>query len=162
MNRRAAFMDLVAKAKAVPPCPWPRPPGAAEEAEFQQLCTHCDDCIVACPHGAIGRLTDGTPAVDPNKAPCHLCDDMPCAAACTTGALVTVPWDAVFFGFAEISKARCFVFQGPECGACAPACPTKALRMVAGKPSIDDADCNGCGLCREACPIYDPAIRVVV
>ncbi|RME23436.1 MAG: 4Fe-4S dicluster domain-containing protein, partial [Deltaproteobacteria bacterium] len=139
------------------------------EAEFQRRCTGpagCRACAEACPHGAIGpypatsRHHAGTPALDPNTAPCHLCPDLPCARACEAGALVPIPTDALFFGLARVLPDRCFVFQGPECGACAPACPIGALRMVAGRPVIDADTCNGCGLCRAACPVWNKAITI--
>ncbi len=155
MNRRELLHA------AVPPPPFPRPPGAAEEARFRALCDGCMDCAVACPHEAIGLLDDGTPALDPNHRPCHLCPDLPCAAACPTGALARVPAEALFFGLAAIDRRACLPFSGPECGACRPACPVRAITLEQGvRPVVDLDRCNGCGLCREACVVYDKAIRI--
>lgn len=137
---------------------WPRPPGAIED--FLTACTRCDDCIVACPPGAIGRLNDGTPAMDPNLVACTLCPDTPCITACTEGALLPVEPELIFFGLARIQEDKCFVFRGPECGACKWACPIGALTLELTRPVIDSDVCNGCGLCREACPVHDKAIVV--
>jgi len=116
--------------------------------------------VSACPHRAIGKLADGTVALDPNAVPCHLCSDMPCITACTDGALRPVPLEGVFFGLARVLPDRCMVFQGPECGACKPACPIGALRLVLGRPEVNADSCNGCGLCRDACPVWNKAITI--
>lgn len=139
---------------------WPRPPGAV--ADFEELCTKCDECIIACPHGSIGTLSDGTPAMDPEAIACHLCADTPCITACLDGALQPILVEDIFFGLARIVEADCFVFRGPECGACAPACPRDALHLELTRPIIDEAQCNGCGLCREACPVHGKAIAIDV
>lgn len=170
-NRRAAFAQVagavrdLTREEVVEPG-HPRPPGAVPEADFQLLCTGCGDCVTACPFGAIGQYPEnsgvlsGTPAMNPNDAACHLCDGLPCAVACPEAALIPVPVTDVFLGLARILTDKCFVYKGPECGACAPACPPKSLRMVAGKPEITSDTCTGCGLCREACPVWDKAIAV--
>ena len=139
---------------------WPRPPGAVPD--FERLCTKCDECVIACPHGAIGKLDDGTPAMDPEAAPCHLCEDLPCVTACLDGALELIEPELIFFGLARIDQDRCFVFKGPECGACKPACPTGAIRLELTRPVIDLEACNGCGLCRAACPVHGGAISIDV
>jgi ferredoxin-type protein NapG len=137
---------------------WPRPPGAVED--FLEKCTRCEDCVMACPHGSIGLLRDGTPALNPNRIACHLCEDLPCVTSCVDGALEMVGRELIFFGLARIQTDKCFVFKGPECGACKPACPVGALTLDLTKPVIDLDVCNGCGLCREACPVWDKAIVV--
>lgn len=154
VNRR----DLLS-VPVVPP-DYPRPPGALDEADFLARCTQCMDCAVACPHAAIGLLGDGTPALDPNKNPCHLCEDLPCIAACERGALVPVPMEGIFYGLAAVNPRTCIPFLGPECGACRVACPIRAIRMDGVRPVVDLDVCNGCGLCREACIVYDKAIRI--
>lgn len=139
---------------------WPRPPGAVEEAHFKALCTRCGDCTAACPHGAIGALGDGTPAMDPNRAPCHLCDGLPCVASCGEEALEPVTPELVFLGLARILPEKCFPFQGPECGSCRPACPSRAITLVRTRPVIDSDRCSGCGLCKDACPVFGGAVVV--
>lgn len=138
--------------------PWPPPPGAVED--FRTLCTKCDECVLACPPQVIGLLEDGTPAMDVNSSACHLCPDVPCSRVCPDGALEAVSLEFVFFGLARIEESKCFAFKGPECGACAPACPLDAITMQRNKPVLDESRCNGCGLCREACPVWGKAIVI--
>ena len=140
-----------------------RPPGAVDELRFLELCTACDDCATACPHGAIFTLDasaspdPGTPVMQPDTVACHMCTDFPCITACETGALAAPTAGAppkVVLGRASIDKSLCFVFKGPECGACARLCPdgVDALTLRLGRPEINDT-CIGCGLCIEACPV---------
>lgn len=153
---------------------WLRPPYALDELEFLLACTRCDKCLEACPHQVIFRLPTrlgaqvaGTPALDLLNKACHLCADWPCVAACEPGALKfpatcdeekpPLPRIAV----AEINTQTCLPYNGPECGACAPACPVPAAMIWEGeKPRIDPDTCTGCGLCREACIVRPAAIRI--
>ncbi|MCB9765215.1 MAG: 4Fe-4S binding protein [Alphaproteobacteria bacterium] len=165
-GRRALFTSLLRLGEADPDGPgWPRPPGALSEADFLRACTRCGDCIEACPHGAIGTLpsgpTAGTPAMNPNVAPCHLCEDTPCITACEDGALAPVGAAGILLGIAMVDPERCLPFRGPECGACRNSCPVGALHTSLGRPSIDSKVCNGCGLCRADCPVWDKAIEII-
>ena len=38
------------------------------------------------------------------------------------------------------------------CGTCARHCPSAAIMMVEGKPSVNEARCLGCGACEYYCP----------
>ena len=60
----------------------------------------------------------------------------------------------------RIDRSRCFVFRGPECGACN-VCPTqpRALRFRADRPSIDPVLCTACGDCVSACVMTPAAIE---
>jgi ferredoxin-type protein NapG len=151
---------------------WLRPPFAQPELEFLLSCTRCDKCIEACPHNVIFKLADrvgldgaGTPALDLLNHGCHLCQDWPCVTACEPGALV-LPEKAddtpAKLAVVEIDTATCLPYSGPECGACAHACPVPgALEWEGGgRPVINQEHCTGCALCREACIVAPKAITV--
>ncbi len=153
--------------RPVPPAWRTRPPGAIEERAFLDACTACDDCVAACPAWAIHKEGDGDPHpgkpyLEPGKAACALCEDpLPCAAACSTGALKPLPRAAVELGLARIRPERCLVVRGEECRLCVSWCPVgeEAIYMAAAGPEIVEAGCTGCGLCAAACP--SGAIRIL-
>ncbi len=152
---------------------WIRPPFALPELDFLLKCTRCGECESACPHGVVFPLAArlgpdvvGTPALDLASHGCHLCEDFPCVAACEAGALAIPEGEeagGILPRLARISidTTTCLPYMGPECGACVPACPVPgALQLVAEKPVIDAARCPGCALCREACVVEPPAVKV--
>ncbi|HEV8382318.1 MAG TPA: 4Fe-4S dicluster domain-containing protein, partial [Gemmatimonadales bacterium] len=131
-ERREFFQSTIGKLlhevarrteQRVAPKRWFRPPSAADEVAFVAACTRCGDCIDVCPVHAIlkmpangGGLAAGTPYIDPTTRACIACEDMPCAAACETGALTKIPWDQVHMGILELDPQRCITFQGAACG----------------------------------------------
>ena len=137
-----------------------RPPGALPEAEFRSACTACDDCVAACPKLAIRKagpetgLGAGTPVILPEEQACYWCEDFPCIAACTTGALIpTTPPRPL--GTAEIDRGTCYAWQGQPCDYCLLRCPEKGSAIFADeddRPRINVAVCVGCGVCLERCP----------
>ncbi|VAW91376.1 hypothetical protein MNBD_GAMMA21-878 [hydrothermal vent metagenome] len=166
-----------------------RPPYAISEVEFLLACTRCDDCISACPHKVIFKLSAslgadvvGTPALDLLHKGCHLCEDWPCVTACTSEALsfpksdpkseadeneagddekdkISIPLPEL--AIATLNEQTCLPFSGPECGACVPDCPVPgALILNSEKPYIIPDLCVGCGMCREACILEDKAISI--
>ncbi len=150
---------------------WIRPPYALAELEFLLKCTRCADCITACPHQVIfplpvrhGADVFGTPALDLLNKACHLCDGYPCVTVCAASALqrpTTEPVPLPKMAAVSIDETRCLPYQGPECGACASACPVAgALRWSSDKPHIDATHCVGCALCREACITEPKAILI--
>lgn len=143
-----------------------RPPGAIDEAGFLLACTRCDECLKACPVGAIKRLPSsagvavGTPFVDPQDVACTLCGD--CMPVCQPQALLTVAEPRqVRMGRAVIDTDHCWAHQGSICDICYQRCPfpDEAIRMAAGKPEVLAA-CTGCGLCAQACVSTPPAITI--
>ncbi|HET7039714.1 MAG TPA: 4Fe-4S dicluster domain-containing protein [Gemmatimonadales bacterium] len=139
-----------------------RPPGAVDEISFLSLCTRCDTCIEVCPPRALVRapasagLAAATPIIEMGRQPCTVCPDMPCAAACPTGALVRPErrWEGHRLGWLELVPERCIAFHEVECGVCARACPvgTQALSLdEKGRPVLKAEGCVGCGVCVRAC-----------
>jgi MauM/NapG family ferredoxin protein len=139
-----------------------RPPGAVDEVSFLSLCTRCEICIEVCPPHAIVKaptaagLAAATPMLEPSRQPCTVCPDMPCAAACPTGALVRPErlWEGYRLGRLELVPERCIVFHGVACGVCARACPVGARALAldeAGRPVLKAEGCVGCGVCVRAC-----------
>lgn len=139
-----------------------RPPGALSEMTFLATCTRCGACTDVCPPHAIRKaptesgLAAGTPFIDPTLQPCTVCAEMPCVAACPTGALVMPVdgWTGYRLNLVELVPERCITFHGSTCGVCAQACPVgpTALEMDAdGHPVLKAEGCVGCGVCVRAC-----------
>ncbi|HTK56573.1 MAG TPA: 4Fe-4S dicluster domain-containing protein [Gemmatimonadales bacterium] len=139
-----------------------RPPGALPEVGFLAACTRCNACVEACPPRAIRTAPSsegfaaGTPHLEVELQPCISCPDMPCAAACPTGALVRPAegWKGYKLHVLELVPERCVTFSGVTCGACAEACPVGATALSMdgdGHPVIKAEGCTGCGVCVRAC-----------
>lgn len=154
---------------------WLRPPFAQEELRFLLACTRCDKCIEACTYDVLFKLparlgaqVADTPAMDLLNRGCHMCSDWPCVSACEPGALAIpdrqneMPPQPAKFARIRIDRDACLPYSGPECGACAHACPIEgALQWEGGvRPFIDSERCTGCALCREACIVDPKAIKV--
>jgi len=164
--------EVAARAeRRVAPTRYFRPPGAGPELAFLAACTRCGACIDVCPVHAITRLPPaeglaaGTPALEPSRRACVACADMPCAAACPTGAL-QVPaggWAGIHLGRLALDPDRCITFHGSACGVCARACPVgeRALALDgAGHPVLKPEGCVGCGLCVTACVTYPSSLSL--
>jgi MauM/NapG family ferredoxin protein len=147
-----------------------RPPGAVPEAEFLALCTRCTKCLDACPEQSLVRAppTFGPelellPILVPEQRACYLCTDVPCAAACPTGALLPIQASEIDLGLAVVSPRLCLNSLGHPCDACLTACPFPGRAIVAGSggvPAVDDSVCNGCGQCVLACRSMPKALRI--
>lgn len=151
-----------------------RPPGAAAEVEFLSLCTKCNDCMSACPHGSIRKadskfgVSSNTPVIIPAVKPCYLCDDFPCIKACTTGALVPVGDKRnVRMGKAYIDFALCYN-GGDDSGRMYPMCVLKcplsgeAICTEDSRPVINIEVCVGCGVCESACLAVNNQVAIRV
>lgn len=146
-----------------------RPPGALAEAAFLRACTRCDACAAACPSYSIriaghdAEVPAGTPYMhDLVGAPCLLCPDTPCIAACAAGALAPRSPGAIRLGVAEVSADRCEAHRGTPCRACVDACPIgeEGIVLSEGRPLVVPLGCTGCGQCLSACPVEPRAIAV--
>lgn len=156
-----------------------RPPGALREADFIDACVRCGLCVQACPYDTLhlaelGQpIAVGTPYFIARETPCYMCETVPCAAACPTGALKLTDIGAADMGLAKLSAPdRCFSYTGVAyCDSCYQACPIKgqAIRMQHGRtprggsfqPVVDADLCTGCGKCEAACILQgDAAITV--
>jgi ferredoxin-type protein NapG len=148
-----------------------RPPGAMPEVAFLAACTRCTLCVEACPPHAIvrvppqGALAAGTPYIDPDRQPCTVCPDMPCAAACPTGALTLPPgrWAGYRLASLELLPERCVTWKGTPCSVCANACPVGQAALVIdemGHPVIRAEGCVGCGVCVRACITTPSSFRL--
>lgn len=70
-----------------------RPPGALSEDAFASACVRCGQCVQACPYDTLklatlaSGLAAGTPYFVARDIPCEMCEDIPCAKVCPSGAL---------------------------------------------------------------------------
>jgi len=160
-----------------------RPPGALDEESFLGACVRCGLCVRDCPYDTLrlaevaDDVTLGTPYFVAREVPCYLCDDIPCVAACPTGALdkgLEVIEDARMGLAVLIDQENCIAFQGLRCEVCYNVCPVrdKAIKLHArrdqrsGKhamfiPVVYSDACTGCGLCENACILEEAAIKVL-
>lgn len=148
-----------------------RPPGALDEVAFLAACTRCSECIDVCPAHAIARaptqagLAAGTPVLYPSIEPCTVCDEIPCAAACPTDALIPPErgWEGYTIARLELVPETCIPFHGDSCTACVRACPLGEVAIAsdeAGRPVIKAEGCVGCGVCVRACPTSPPSLKL--
>jgi ferredoxin-type protein NapG len=143
-----------------------RPPGAVREETFVADCTRCARCIEACPHDAVRhaparyRQAEGTPYIDPAKAPCRLCDDWPCIAACPEGVLSLQ--GAAAMGKARVQMHDCLNALGASCSVCAEQCPVPgAIELSGGRVTVREPLCTGCGVCHHVCPAPNNAVLIL-
>lgn len=149
---------------------WLRPPGAVEESEFLTLCYRCGNCVDVCPAHAIHATgsddpdLSGTPSIDPDVAPCKVCDTLACTRACPSGALRSLnSAREIRMGLASVNRRACVRTQGEACTICVDRCPigSEAIRIgPSGDVEVDAHGCVGCGVCQHYCPALPKAIRV--
>ena len=154
---------------------YPRPPGAGED--FDEKCTRCGDCQVACPNGTLFVMDQHSgPMLDPNYVPCLLCEDYPCIQACEDDALKPLAKNVLpKFGQAALITKHCLndsfnrerrkeegaIKRLPYCRQCLENCPVPGVLKLDREKMPTFADfCTGCGLCVEACPTLPKAIRI--
>lgn len=160
-----------------------RPPGALVEEDFLAACVRCGLCVEACPYDTLklGKIfepvTTGTPYFDANVIPCEMCEDIPCQAACPTGAIspeLESINDAKMGIAVLIDRETCLNTQGLRCDICHRVCPLidEAISLVRERntrtghhaiftPTVHSDKCTGCGKCEHACPLPEAAIKVL-
>ena len=162
-----------------------RPPGALAEPSFLEACYRCGSCADHCPANAISLLQSsdpvlkGTPAIDPTRRACVMCDDLTCMKVCPSGALRLLPREGIRIGLAVWNAAACLRQTEPphsgsgagdvECRVCVDDCPLgeAAIRMAGDRIQVIDpratgAGCTGCGVCQERCPTRPERAIVVL
>jgi ferredoxin-type protein NapG len=154
---------------------WLRPPYAVDEMPFLLGCTRCGKCIEACPHEVLfglpahlGQQVADTPVMGLLDRGCRMCDDWPCVTACEPAVMKLPDRDGETppapprLARAQINIEICLPYSGPECGACAHACPVPgALEWEGGiRPVINQEHCTGCAMCHEACITEPKAVDI--
>lgn len=135
-----------------------RPPGGQDEDSFFALCSRCYRCRSVCPEDIVvtatiedGLLQARTPKLDFHRGCCTFCNK--CIDVCPSGALAAFDPDVDCIGVAKIDANECLAFTQRGCDKCVTACEYGAITLdERGCPVVDEAACNGCGLCEYACP----------
>lgn len=160
-----------------------RPPAALPENEFLAACLRCGLCVEACPYDTLklARPFDdaptGTPYFTARKVACEMCDDIPCAKACPSGALdkhIENINDARMGVAVLIDHQHCLNYQGLRCDVCYRVCPlideainlelqhnTRTGKHAFFLPVVNSDVCTGCGKCEQACVMETAAIKVL-
>ncbi len=161
-----------------------RPPGALSEAAFLGACIRCGLCVRDCPYDTlnlaepgIDEPAAGTPFFVARDVPCEMCDDIPCVAACPTGALDKglTDIDNARMGVAVlVDQEHCLNALGLRCDVCYRVCPVidKAITLelqhnersghhAIFMPTVHADACTGCGKCEKSCVLPEAAIKVL-
>ncbi|AIR06534.1 quinol dehydrogenase [Cedecea neteri] len=160
-----------------------RPPGALDEEAFSRACIRCGQCVQACPYDTLklatlaSGLAAGTPYFVARDVPCEMCEDVPCAKVCPSGALDAdiASIDDARMGLAVLlDHENCLNYQGLRCDVCYRVCPSidRAITLEmernlrTGKharflPTVHSDACTGCGRCEQACVLDLAAIKVL-
>lgn len=173
---------LVSRAQALP-AEALRPPGALAEPDFLAACIRCGLCVRDCPYDTLSLATlgenvaTGTPYFTARETPCEMCDDIPCVAACPTGALshgLSNINDAKMGIAVLVDEENCLNALGLRCDVCYRDCPVidKALTLdlrhnersghhAIFMPTVHAEFCTGCGKCEKSCVLPEAAIKVL-
>jgi electron transport complex protein RnfB len=118
-------------------------------------CMGFNDCLKACPFGAISLDEYGMRCVDKEK--CTACGV--CVKACPRGIIMLVPENRNVYvrcsskDKGPIAKVLCgSTHPCIGCGLCAKKCPTQAITVSGNLARIDYSKCINCGQCATVCP----------
>lgn len=143
-----------------------RPPFAADEKDFLDLCVRCQACVNVCPTNALqpillqsGLYGLWSPGLMPVIGPCQTnCNR--CSLVCPTDAIGDFDLRSKYtlkIGTAHLMKNRCVSWaDNKPCGKCIPKCPTGAISYVETNQqkrpvTVDFLLCVGCGICENIC-----------
>ena len=160
-----------------------RPPGALPEPDFLGACVRCGLCVRDCPYDTLRlaelgeAVTLGTPYFVAREVPCEMCEDIPCRAACPTGALdpeLETIEDARMGVAVLVGQETCLNLLGLRCDVCYRVCPLidEAITLEREHnertdaharfvPTVHSDACTGCGKCEKACVLETAAIKVL-
>lgn len=177
-------LGLYARQSKALPAQTIRPPGALAEDDFLGACIRCGLCVRDCPYDTLQlskvgeSVALGTPYFVAREVPCEMCDDIPCVAACPTGALdhdLTDINEARMGLAVVIDQEGCIAFQGLRCEVCYNVCPVRGDAITLERqhnqrtgmharfiPIVHSDRCTGCGKCEEACILEDEAAIKVI
>ena len=146
-----------------------RPPGAMDEQDFVNVCLRCQRCVEVCSTKSIrplsllkGFMVAWTPAITVNSGGyCIRC--LNCVKTCASGALQKVERDQIKIGVAVIDETKCLDWSVGGCSKCVNTCPLVnegqiAIKMIEGKPVVQENTCIGCAVCTIRCP--EGAIKI--
>ncbi len=176
-------LGLAGRVAANKPAHAIRPPGALDEDAFLAACVRCGRCVRDCPYDTLrlAGLGDGAAAGTPyfvaRDVPCEMCPEIPCVAACPTGALDRglTDIDAAEMGIAVVvGHESCLNYLGLRCDVCYRVCPlideaitleprhnVRTQAHTRFLPTVHTDKCTGCGKCEAACVLPEAAIRVL-
>ncbi len=179
-----AISKLASDAQALPAQAL-RPPGALAEKDFLAACIRCGLCVRDCPYDTL-KLAElgndspatGTPFFTARDVPCEMCEDIPCVAACPTGALdhsLTNIDDADMGVAVLIDRENCLNALGLRCDVCYRVCPVIDEAITLDRqhnersghhaifmPTVHADACTGCGKCEKSCVLPgESAIKVL-
>lgn len=130
-----------------------RPAGAVSLSNFKHRCIACQLCVSKCPEHVLRPSSSLENFMQPymafDQGYCRIACTR-CGEVCPTGAIQPIEKSqktAISVGHAIVIRENCI-----GCGACERHCPSGAVFMVDGAPSVNENRCVGCGACEYYCP----------